>query len=122
MQRSKKRLLNLFNEAIQNQPSVVILDNLDRAMPLVEDAQERVQEEGVNSMNRTQVLRDILEEAKRQGAQILVVATAPNKHQLNKDLLASQGRMTFDKVLEIQPPSLVSGRGGGGRVTGAYHG
>lgn len=106
-QRTKKRLSHLLDEAAQNQPSVVLLDNLDRSMPMVDDAQERVQEEGVNSINKTLVLRDLLGAARRRGAQIFVVASAQNKQQLNKDLLSSQGRQTFDSFLEIQPPSLV---------------
>ena len=76
-------------------------------MSLVEDTYEHVQEEGVNHMNRTQILRDILEADKRLEAQILVVDMVPSKQQINKeDLLASQDRMTFDKFFEIKPPSL----------------
>lgn len=92
---------------MQNQPSLLLLDDLDHAMPLVSDAQEQVREEGINSINKTQVFRDVLYSARKKGAQILVVASAQNQHLLNKDLLTSQGRQTFDKILEMQPPSLV---------------
>ena len=40
---------------------------------------------------------------------MLVIATARNKHELNRELLTSQGTHTFDRVLEIEPPTLVSG-------------
>jgi hypothetical protein len=53
--RTKKRLLSLFSEVIQNEPSVLVLEDLDHAMPHVSDAQEQVQEEGNNSINKTQV-------------------------------------------------------------------
>lgn len=93
---------------MQNQPSVLLLDDLDHAMPLVSDAQEQVKEEGINSINKTQVFWDILCTARKTGVQMLVVASAQNQQQINKDLLTSQGRQAFDKILEIKPPSLVS--------------
>ena len=77
-------------------------------MPLVSDAQEVVREEGMNSISKTQILRDLLYISRKKGAQMLIVATAQNQHQINKELLTSQGRQTFDMILEIQPPSLVS--------------
>ena len=40
----RKRLLSLFSEVIQNEPSVLVLEDLDHAMPHVSDAQEQVQE------------------------------------------------------------------------------
>ena len=49
----RKRLLSLFSEVIQNEPSVLVLEDLDHAMPHVSDAQ--VQEEGNHSINKTQV-------------------------------------------------------------------
>ena len=77
-------------------------------MPHVGDAQEQVQEEGNNSINKTQLFRDLLREARHSHAHLLVIATARNKQELNKELLTSQGAHTFDRVLEIQPPTLVS--------------
>ena len=58
-----------------------------------------------------QVFRDILRVARCQEAQVLVIATARNKHELNRELLGltSQGTHTFDRVLEIEPLTLVSG-------------
>ena len=56
-----------------------------------------------------QVFRDILRVARCQEAQVLVIATARNKQELNRELLTSQGTHTFDRVLEIEPPTLVSG-------------
>ena len=56
-----------------------------------------------------QVFRDILRVARGQEAQVLVIATARNKQELNRELLTSQGTHTFDRVLEIEPPTLVSG-------------
>ena len=41
----RKRLLSLFSEVIQNEPSVLVLEDLDHAMPHVSDAQEQVQED-----------------------------------------------------------------------------
>lgn len=55
-----------------------------------------------------QVFRDLLREARCQEAQVLVIATARNKQELNRELLTSQGTHTFDRVLEIEPPTLVS--------------
>ena len=40
----RKCLLSLFSEVIQNEPSVLVLEDLDHAMPHVSDAQEQVQE------------------------------------------------------------------------------
>ena len=40
----RKRLLSLFSEVIQNEPSVLVLEDLDNVMPHVSDAQEQVQE------------------------------------------------------------------------------
>ena len=40
----RKRLLSLFSEVIQNEPSVLVLEDLDHAMPHVSNAQEQVQE------------------------------------------------------------------------------
>lgn len=103
----------MFSEALQNQPSVLVLEDLDHAMPHVSDAQELVGEEGVNSINKTEVFRDLLGWVRSKKAHVVLVATARNRQQLNRELLTSQGRHTFDRVLEIQPPSLVSqGRGG----------
>ena len=45
-----------------------------------------------------------------QETQVLVIATARNKLELNRELLTSQGTHTFDRVLEIEPPTLVSGK------------
>lgn len=98
----------LFSEVIQNEPSVLVLEDLDHAMPHVSDAQEQVQEEGNNSTNKTQVFRDLLREARCRQAQVLVIATARNKQELNRELLTSPGTHTFDRVLEIKPPALVS--------------
>ena len=107
--RTKKHLSDAFSEAIHKQPSVLVLENLDLAMPLVTDAQEQVQEEGINSDNKTQLLKELLYRLRCKGAQVLVIATARNKQHLNMDLLSSQGRYSFDRVLEIQPPTMVSG-------------
>ena len=76
-------------------------------MPVVCDPQEQVDDKGISSINNTQFFRDLLYSTRKSGAQLLVVMSAQNEHQLNKDLLASQGRQTFDKILEIHPPSLV---------------
>ena len=46
----RKRLLSLFSEVIQNEPSVLVLEDLDHAMPHVSDAQEQVQEEQLNRL------------------------------------------------------------------------
>ena len=35
---------------------------------------------------------------------MLVIATARNKQELNRELLTSQGAHTFDRVLEIESP------------------
>ena len=48
-----------------------------------------------------QVFRDILRVARCQEAQVLAIATARNKQELNRELLTSQGTHTFDRVLEI---------------------
>ena len=40
----RKRLLSLFSEVIQNEPSVLVLEDLDHVMPHVSDDQEQVQE------------------------------------------------------------------------------
>ena len=53
--RMRKRLLSLFSEVIQNEPSVLVLEDLDHVMPHVSNAQEQVQEEGNHSINKTQV-------------------------------------------------------------------
>ena len=42
--RTRKRLLSLFSEVIQNEPSVLVLEDLDHVMPHVSDAQEQVRE------------------------------------------------------------------------------
>ena len=39
----RKHLLSLFSEVIQNEPSVLVLEDLDHVMPHVSDAQEPVQ-------------------------------------------------------------------------------
>ena len=36
--------------------------------------------------------------------QVLVIATARNKQELDRELLTSQRTHTFDRVLEIEPP------------------
>lgn len=104
--RTRKRLLSLFSEAVQSEPSLLVLEDLDHALPLVSDAQEQVQEEGNNSANKTQLLRDLLRSVRQQAARVLLVATARNRQALNRELLTAPGTHTFDKVLEIQPPSM----------------
>ncbi len=96
---------------MQSEPSVLVLEDLDHALPLVSDAQEQVQEEGNNSANKTQLLRDLLRSVRQQAARVLLVATARNRQALNRELLTAPGTHTFDKVLEIQPPSMVRGHG-----------
>lgn len=54
------------------------------------------------------VFLDCMAEVKRVGAQVVVIATAQSKQQLQKDLLQARGKHVFEKVLEIAPPSLVS--------------
>lgn len=88
---------------------MLVLEDLDHAMPHVADAQELVGEEGSNSINKTQVFRDMLHMARGRQAHVLVLVTARNRQGLNKELLSSQGRHTFDRVLEIHPPTLVRG-------------
>ena len=39
----RKRLLSLFSEVIQNEPWVLVLEDLDHVMPHVSNAQEQVQ-------------------------------------------------------------------------------
>ena len=41
---TRKRLLSLSSEVIQNEPSVLVLEDLDHVMPHESDAQEQVQE------------------------------------------------------------------------------
>ena len=86
---------------------MLVLEDVDQAMPHVSDAQERVQEEGSNSTSKTQMLRDLILEVRKKAAHVLIVATARNKQGLNMELLTSQGTHTFDTVLEIQPLALV---------------
>ena len=50
----KKRLKVHFTEAILNQPSVILLDDLDHTMPQVSDAQELVGGEGNSSIRKSQ--------------------------------------------------------------------
>ena len=52
--RARKRLKTLFAEAISQQPSVVLLDDLDHAMPMVSDVQDQLGEEGNASISKTQ--------------------------------------------------------------------
>ena len=86
---------------------MLILEDVDHAMPHLRDAQERVQEEGSNSTSKTQVLRDLILEVRKKAAHVLIIATARNKQMLNKELLTAPGTHTFDTTLEIQPLSLV---------------
>ena len=53
------------------------------------------------------VLLDLIEDVDHSEAQVVIIATAQNKQQLNKDLLQSRGVHVFEKILEINPPSLV---------------
>lgn len=48
-----------------------------------------------------------MEDKDHSGAQVVVIATAQNKQQLNKDLLQSRGVHVFEKILEIDSPGLV---------------
>ena len=48
----RKRLLSLFSEVIQNEPSVLVLEDLDHVIPHVSNAQEQVQE---NQLARSEV-------------------------------------------------------------------
>ena len=48
----RKRLLSLFSEVIQNELSVLVLEDLDHAMPHVSNAQEQAQE---NQLARPEV-------------------------------------------------------------------
>ena len=53
--RLKKRLTQLFDEAVWHQPSVLLLEKLDHAMPHVADAQEAaVDVDGSNGVKRAQ--------------------------------------------------------------------
>ena len=53
--RLKKRLTQLFDEAVWHQPSVLLLEKLDHAMPHVADAQEAVVDvDGSNGVKRAQ--------------------------------------------------------------------
>ena len=52
--RVKKRLRGYFREAVLHQPSVLLLDDLDHCVPVFEDAQELVGEEGTASIKKAQ--------------------------------------------------------------------
>ena len=54
------------------------------------------------------VFLDCMAKVQREGAQVLVIATAQSKEQLLKDVVISRGQHIFKKVLEIAPPTLVS--------------
>lgn len=54
------------------------------------------------------VFLDCMGKLQREGAQVLVIATAQSKQQLLKDVVLSRGQHIFKKVLEIAPPTLVS--------------
>ena len=54
------------------------------------------------------VFLDCMAKVQRECAQVLVIATAQSKQQLLKDVVPSRGQHTFEKVLEIAPPTLVS--------------
>ncbi len=54
------------------------------------------------------VLLGLLERIQHKKAQVVVIATAQNKQQLNSDLLQSRGMHIFEKTLEITSPTLVS--------------
>ena len=49
----KRRLRYLFSQAIQHHPSVLLLDDIEHAMPQVSDAQEQITEEGTASIKKT---------------------------------------------------------------------
>ena len=51
--RVKRRLRYLFSQAIQHHPSVLLLDDIEHAMPQVSDAQEQITEEGTASIKKT---------------------------------------------------------------------
>lgn len=51
--RVKRRLRYLFSQAIQHHPSVLLLDDIEHAMPQVSDAQEQIAEEGTTSIKKT---------------------------------------------------------------------
>lgn len=52
--RVKKRLYDIMEEAVCHQPSVVLLDDLDHAVPRFTDAQDEASGEGVLSARRAQ--------------------------------------------------------------------
>ena len=51
--RVKRRLRYYFSQAIQHHPSVLLLDDIEHAMPQVSDAQEQITEEGTASIKKT---------------------------------------------------------------------
>ncbi len=114
---------------------MILLDDLDHSTPQVTDPQEQLGEEGNASIRKTQgkellqvhfsfiklaifftvwlvvhfpVLLGLLDRVRHKKAQIVVIATAQNKQQLNSDLLQSRGSHIFEKMLEITSPTLVS--------------
>lgn len=49
----KRRLRYLFSQAIQHHPSVILLDDIEHAMPQVSDPQEMLTEEGTASIKKS---------------------------------------------------------------------
>ncbi|XP_039592798.1 peroxisome biogenesis factor 1 isoform X1 [Polypterus senegalus] len=103
----RKKLEDVFAEAVWRQPSIIFLDDLEHIAGSASSPELEQSPDAMMSKQIAQVLKDLVNEAVAYGSLIAFIATSQSKPSLDQSLLMVQGSHFFQCFKSIHLPNQV---------------
>ncbi|KAF7691336.1 peroxisome biogenesis factor 1 isoform X2 [Silurus meridionalis] len=103
----RRRLDEVFEQAVWRQPSVVLLDDLDHMTGAATTPEQEQGVEAVLHHHITQSLKDLVDEVVERSSLVTLLVTAQNEHTLHPVLTEVQGSHFFQSFCKIDTPDQV---------------